>query len=126
MGLTRVAEAPRVTKPFAEDVWTAMDRLGGEGGRRPRRPGRAAHHGRRADLRLGGRLRGAGVEHRGGRADQARLGRPTDPPPAREIRAGGLLHYGQGKWYPGESLPRWAFALYWRKGTGSPSGAIPP
>jgi len=115
MKVTRISESPRVTKPYSTEQWSAIVSLGHKVD--------ADLH--RLDVRLtqGGeptfvatddpngaewntdalgatkRLRAAGLFHR-----------------LREKYAPqGLVHFGQGKWYPGEQLPRWSLNCFWRR-----------
>ena len=114
MHVTRVLETPRVTRPYTEAQWAAMDTLG-------QRVDAALEAG---DVRLtmGGEPTFVSVNDRDGAEWNTDALGPTKRGHAFELTQrlmaryaeGGLLHLGQGKWYPGEQLPRWAMTIAWR------------
>src|SRR6204780_1731981 len=115
MSVTRIAERPRVTAPFSEDAWTALDALGEK----------VDADLKKHDVRLtmGGEPTFVSIDdYQSAQWNTDALGamkRERADELIRRLRdrfaPGGLLHYGQGKWYPREPIPRWAFALYWRR-----------
>lgn len=113
--VTRIHEDPRVTKPYSEHQWAAMLALG-------RQVDQDLIAG---DVRLtqGGEPTFVSIDDMDGAEWTVAADGPHKRERARDLTRrlwqhfapGGLLHYGQGKWYPGEALPRWALACYWRK-----------
>jgi uncharacterized protein (DUF2126 family)/transglutaminase-like putative cysteine protease len=114
MSVQRIYESPRVTLPYSDVQWQAIHALG------------LAVDQQLAtqDVRLtmGGEPTFVAVDDR----DAAEWNTDALGPTKRglatalvhKLRAkygqGGFLHFGQGKWYPGEQLPRWALTIGWR------------
>jgi uncharacterized protein (DUF2126 family)/transglutaminase-like putative cysteine protease len=111
----RIHEDPRVTKPYTAEQWHAINRLGQQ----------VDAQLIRQDVRLtmGGEPTFVSVDD----MNSAQWTTAADGPHKRErahelirrlrdaFASGGLLYYGQGKWYPGEELPRWALGCFWRR-----------
>ncbi|MCU0978435.1 MAG: transglutaminase family protein [Pirellulaceae bacterium] len=115
MSVRRIHEDPRVTKPYTDEQWDEITALG-------RRVDDVL---RTSDVRLtmGGEPTFVSIDDMEGAewnvaalgANKRKLAGTLFRRLAGRFAKGPLLHFGQGKWYPGESLPRWALGCYWRK-----------
>ena len=114
MRVTRLLESPRVTLPYTDAQWDAVLTVGDAVD--------AALTAGDVRLTMGGEPTFVGVDDPDGLEwNTAALG-PTKRVFALDLlyrlkdqyAPHGLLHLGQGKWYPGEQLPRWALSLFWR------------
>jgi len=113
--VTRLYEDPRVTKPYSDEQWAAIDALG--------EAVDAELVAGDVRLTLGGEPTFVSIDDFEG----AEWNVDADGPKKRRLAvdligrlhdafaAGGMLYAGQGKWYPGEPLPRWKLGLYWRR-----------
>jgi len=115
MSIERVREVPRVTKPYSDEQWSAITALGQQ----------IDDELEAGDVRLtmGGEPTFVSLDDRDGAEwSTAALG-PTKRRLAAEVfhrlrdkyAPQGLTHFGQGKWYPGEQLPRWSLNCFWRR-----------
>ncbi len=113
--VTRIHEDPRVTKPYTAEQWATIDATGYK----------VDEDLANGDVRLtmGGEPTFVSIDD----MESAQWNTEADGHQKRvlshdlifrlreQFGPQGMLHYGQGKWYPGEPLPRWQYGLYWRK-----------
>jgi uncharacterized protein (DUF2126 family)/transglutaminase-like putative cysteine protease len=115
MSVTRLPEAPRSTRPYSEEEWRAIDQAGRLVDQRLRE----------GDVRLtmGGEPTFVSIDDRDGDEWNTTAMGPNKRKLAGKLlkrlrdrfAPGGMIHHGQGKQYPGESLPRWALSCHWRR-----------
>ena len=115
MKIERIWEAPRVTKPYTDEQWADIESLGHA------IDDQLIEHDVR--LTMGGEPTFVSVDDPDGEEWNTTALGPTKRVLATDLyhhlreKYGpqGLMHFGQGKWYPGEQLPRWSLNAYWRR-----------
>ena len=110
----RIHEDPRVTKPFSEEQWATILGLGNK----------VEEDLMAGDVRLtmGGEPTFVSVDDMEAKEWNTAADGPQKRKQGSELvrrlknsfGPGGLIHTGQGKWYPGEPLPRWQYSAIWR------------
>ncbi|MDZ4725234.1 MAG: transglutaminase family protein [Leptospira sp.] len=114
MGVERIKETPRVTLPYTEEDWNRILGLGANIDKRIKKN----------DIRLtiGGEPTFVSTENKDAPEwnfdalgfEKYSKSEQLLKKLKKHYANGGVLQYGQGKWYPGEPLPRWAMIAYWR------------
>jgi uncharacterized protein (DUF2126 family) len=115
MSVRRIYESPRVTKPYSEEQWNDVVALGHQVD--------AELDAGDVRLTMGGEPTFVSLDDANSPEWTTSAFGPTKHKLSMELflrlrdrfAPGALLHFGQGKWYPGEPLPRWALNCYWRK-----------
>lgn len=110
----RIHEDPRVTKPYSEEQWQHILALGNQ----------VEADLQAGDVRLtmGGEPTFVSIDDMDGEEwntaalgdDKRHLAGVLLDKMQHQFSEGSVLHYGQGKWYPGEPFPRWALTCFWR------------
>lgn len=112
--VTRIHEDPRVTKPYSEEDWENIKALGASVDKEMEA----------LDVRLtmGGEPTFVSIDDMDSDqwntealgADKLKLAKDLLIRLKKRFGPNGVLQYGQGKWYPGEEVPRWALGCFWR------------